>query len=74
MLNGQPSLVIVDVEGAEGQLLNPANIPDLANAHIIVEIHDYVDGRLGEIVSSRLKSTHVVEEVRTQSANVLGFL
>ena len=31
MLNGQPSLVIMDVEGAEGHLLNPGNIPGLAN-------------------------------------------
>ena len=56
MLNGQPSLIIIDIEGAESHLLKPQSIPTLANAHIIVEIHDYVDGRLGETVSSKLKS------------------
>ena len=73
MLNGQPSLVIVDVEGAEGQLLNPEAIPGLANAHIIVEIHDFIDDRLGEIVSSRLKSSHVVEEMRTRARTFWDF-
>ena len=41
------SLVIIDVEGAEGHLLEPGNIPGLVNAHIIVEIHDFVDERTG---------------------------
>ena len=71
--NGQTSLVIVDVEGAEGELLNPKTVPGLANAHIIVEIHDFIDERLGEIVSSRLKSSHIVEEVRTRARTFLDF-
>jgi len=73
MLNGQPSLIIIDIEGAEGHLLEPGNIPNLTSAHIIVEIHDHVDGRLGETVSSKLKSTHVVEEVRTQARTFWDF-
>ena len=73
MLNGQPSLIIIDIEGAEGDLLEPGNIPNLTSAHIIVEIHDFVDDRLGETVVSQLKSSHTIEEVRTQSAEILGF-
>lgn len=73
MLNGQPSLVIVDIEGEEGHLLEPGNIPGLANAHIIVEIHDFIDNRLGEIVFSRLKSSHVIEEVRTRARTFWDF-
>ena len=73
MLNGQPSLVIVDVEGAEGHLLDPEKIPSLTNAHVIVEIHDYIDDQVGEIVASRLKSSHVIEEVRTQRRTFWDF-
>jgi hypothetical protein len=73
MPNGQPSLVIIDIEGAEGQLLEPGNIPGLADAHIIVEIHDYLDRKLGETVASQLNSTHVVEEVRTQTRTFRDF-
>lgn len=73
MPNGQPSLVIIDIEGAESQLLEPGNIPSLTNAHIIVEIHDYLDDRLGETVLSQLKSSHIVEEVRTQTRTFRDF-
>jgi hypothetical protein len=63
----------MDVEGAEGHLLNPRNIPGLANAHMIVEIHDYLDYTLGGTISSRLQSTHVIEEVRTQRRTFWDF-
>ena len=71
--NGETSLVIVDVEGAEGQLLNPATVPGLANAHVIVEIHDFIDQEIGEALLSRLKSSHVVEEVRTRARTFWDF-
>jgi len=73
MFNGQPSLVIIDVEGAEDHLLEPASTPSLANAHVIVEIHDYVNDRLGETISSQLQSTHVIKEVRTQARTFRDF-
>jgi hypothetical protein len=71
--DGQHALVIVDVEGAEGHLLDPDNIPGLGNAHIIVEIHDFVDDRLGQTVASQLKSSHSIEEVRTQTRRFSDF-
>ena len=73
MPHSQPLLVIMDVEGAEGHLLKPGKIPSLANAHIIVEIHDYLNDGLGETVSSQLKSSHVIEEVRTQTRTFWDF-
>jgi hypothetical protein len=73
MVNGHPSLVIMDIEGEESHLLQLGNIPSLTSAHIIVEIHDYVDGRPGETVSSQLRSSHVVEEVRTQARTFWDF-
>jgi hypothetical protein len=71
--SGQPCLIIMDVEGAEGELLNPRNVPGLADSHIIVEIHDFIDERLGDLVLSQLQSTHVVEEVRTRKRVFLDF-
>ena len=70
---GQTSLVIIDVEGAEGHLLEPARLPSLANAYIIAEIHDFVDQRVGETVWSQLKSSHVIEEVRTRARTFWDF-
>jgi hypothetical protein len=71
-VNGE-SLIIVDVEGAESDLLDPGNIPGLANAYMIVEIHDFIDQQLGETVSSRLRSSHRIEEVRTQRRTFWDF-
>jgi hypothetical protein len=71
--NGEPTLVIMDVDGGEGNLLNPAGVPGLGNAHIIVEIHDFIDERLGEIISSQLKSTHVIDEVRNENRTLWDF-
>src|SRR5215471_14400729 len=38
LTGGKRTLIIMDVEGGEGQLLNPESIPGLTDAHIIVEI------------------------------------
>ena len=62
-----------DVEGTESDLLDPGNIPRLANAYMIVEIHDFIDQQLGETVSSRLRSSHRIEEVRTQRRTFWDF-
>jgi hypothetical protein len=71
--DGQHTLVIADAEGAEGHLLDPDNVPGLVDAHIIVEIHDFVDDRLGQTVVSQLKSSHTIEEVRTQRRRFSDF-
>ena len=73
VLTGQPSLVIMDVEGAEGYLLKPADIRGLGDAHIIVEIHDFIDSRLAKTVWSQLESSHVIEEVRTRTRTLRDF-
>ena len=73
LFNGQPSLMIIDTEGAEGELLGRANLPGLENAHVIVEIHDFVDNRLGELISLRLTSTHAIQEVRTRPRTFWDF-
>jgi hypothetical protein len=45
----------------------------LADAYIIVEIHDFVDERVGETVWSQLQSSHVIEEVRTERRTFWDF-
>ena len=71
--DSQHALVIADVEGAEGHLLDPGTVPGLVNAHILVEIHDFVNDRLGQTLMSQLKSSHTIEEVRTQRRRLSDF-
>ncbi len=59
-------LVIMDVEGAELDLLNPALSPALARMSVIVETHDlFRPGTLAEL-RGRFAPTHDIEEVHQQ--------
>jgi hypothetical protein len=57
------TLVFMDVEGAELELLNPAVVPGLSNCHIMVEIHDTVSPTLGDTIKQRFANTHKFTEI-----------
>jgi hypothetical protein len=59
------SLVVMDCEGAEFSLLNPARDPILEKTHILVEVHDD-HGSCDEIVE-RFSKTHSIQ-TRTSAA------
>ena len=63
---GQRTLVMVDAEGAELDVLRPDLAPALARFNVIVETHDvYRKGALAEIVR-RFAPTHEITVVRQQ--------
>jgi hypothetical protein len=63
---GRRALVMVDAEGAELEILQPALSPALAGLSVIVETHDvYRPGAMAEIVR-RFAPTHDIEVVRQQ--------
>lgn len=57
------SLVVVDCEGAEVTLLDTAPVPELCDAHILVECHDFVDRAITDTLERRLATTHRVERI-----------
>ena len=57
------TLVFMDVEGAELELLNPAAVPALSNCHIMVEIHDTVSPVLGDTIKNRFKDSHKFTQI-----------
>jgi hypothetical protein len=59
---GRPA-VVVDAEGAEGEILDPARAPGLARAVILVEVHDFISSALGDLLLRRFAATHRHEEV-----------
>lgn len=65
MAGPYPTLLIMDVEGAERTLLDTSQIPELHSAHIIVEVHDCFDPEVGEIVLGHLRETHSIKEIWT---------
>lgn len=57
------TLLIVDCEGAELDLLAPSEAPRLASATILVELHDFVDGRITPTILGRFSTTHAARLV-----------
>jgi precorrin-6B methylase 2 len=63
----QAALVVMDCEGAERELLDPAAVPWLTRSAIMVELHDFAAPGTTEILRDRFSATHQVEVV-TQAA------
>lgn len=63
-LTGTPglSVVVIDVEGAEVELLDPAKAPSLLQSIVFVELHDiHLPGCTGTI-RERFRETHDIQE------------
>jgi hypothetical protein len=54
-------LVVCDVDGVEIELLDPAVVPQLLKADLLVEVHDGIRPNVSGILTDRFRSTHVVE-------------
>ena len=71
--DGKKCLIIMDIEGAESDLLDNAIIPKLNNCHILVEIHECVVPGVGEIISNRFKNTHKITEIKERARTAKDF-
>jgi hypothetical protein len=60
------SLVVVDAEGAEMELLDLTAVPHLLRATILVEIHDFIDPKIGATLTQRFQATHRIESLASR--------
>lgn len=60
-LASRPSLVVCDCEGAEADVINTAQTPSLGLALLIIEVHDFVDERIGPALETALAPTHALD-------------
>ncbi|NUN93875.1 MAG: hypothetical protein HUU04_08855 [Verrucomicrobiae bacterium] len=67
------ALVIMDVEGAEIALLDPAEVPALSRATILVECHDEEGNPIAATLRTRFASTHEVEIIPSRTRSVADF-
>jgi hypothetical protein len=56
-------VVFCDVEGYETALLDPVAIPELINAWILAELHEFIVPGVGKLIRSRFDKTHFVTEI-----------
>jgi hypothetical protein len=75
-LAGPGSLVILDCEGCEVDLLDPARVPSLTASTILVELHDFIRPDASTTVLGRFEGTHRIEivdaVVRTDWPTLVG--
>jgi hypothetical protein len=60
---GPDALLIVDIEGAELDLLRPDKAPALCDATIVVELHDNRDPSISSVIQRRFASSHEIRLV-----------
>lgn len=56
-----PTLVLMDIEGAEIELLDPDKVPELLQADILVETHDAFVPQATDTLMARFCATHNIE-------------
>ncbi|HWA85395.1 MAG TPA: hypothetical protein VG710_04170 [Opitutus sp.] len=66
--SARPALLI-DVEGYEEVLADPASNPHLRRATMIIELHEHARP-MAEILRGRFSATHTIEEIWTQPLTV----
>jgi SAM-dependent methyltransferase len=68
------TLLLVDCEGAELQLLDPGQVPGIQACDVIVECHDFLDSSITPTLRERFAATHDVEIVSEGPRNPNQFL
>jgi len=61
LVGSRRPLVVIDVEGAEAELLDPVAVPALAHTTILVETHDLFRPGVSQLLRERFARTHRVE-------------
>jgi ribosomal protein L11 methylase PrmA len=56
-------LIVMDCEGAEGELIDPVLVAGLASCDLIVETHDFVAPGITDSLKERLRDTHDIEQI-----------
>jgi hypothetical protein len=57
------TLILCDIEGAEDDLLNPANVPALCQCDMLVEQHEVFRPGISERLRMRFTTTHTIEMI-----------
>lgn len=65
LINGR-TLLFVDCDGPEYDLLDPQKAPALRRADIIVECHDFLDPRITPTLLERFKESHSIERLASR--------
>ncbi|HEU0117087.1 MAG TPA: hypothetical protein VFR09_00515 [Alphaproteobacteria bacterium] len=57
------TLVLMDIEGGEKDLLDPVKYPALKKLHVILEMHDVFDKEISQLMTERFSASHDIQIV-----------
>jgi hypothetical protein len=66
LCGGGEACVLIDAEGAEREILDPAIVPSLARATLLVELHDFIVPGIRALMETRFAPTHRIEAMPAQ--------
>ncbi|CAN5678907.1 hypothetical protein BH11PSE6_BH11PSE6_20400 [soil metagenome] len=73
-LDGQKgAVVIMDVEGYEDVLLDPAKVPALASTTFLVELHEFAVAGIADTIAKRFAPTHDLELIWAEGRSRADF-
>jgi hypothetical protein len=67
------SLVICDCEGYESVLLDPALVPQLVHAHMLVELHERRQPGVTDLLKARFERSHQIEQIWVEPRSATDF-
>jgi hypothetical protein len=72
-VEGSEPFVLCDCEGCEVDVLDPAAVPSLRSATLIVELHDHLQPGTTEIVLGRFADSHDATLISSRPRNPAGY-
>ena len=54
-------------------MLDPGSVPALRNAHILVELHEFILKGISETICGRFESTHRIEHIWERPRTIADF-
>jgi hypothetical protein len=66
----EKTLIIVDVEGYEIDLLDVDQIPELMHCSILAELHDQFNPRISGMLRQRFEGTHHIQQIVTRDREI----
>jgi predicted O-methyltransferase YrrM len=67
--NSTSTLIVMDCEGAEIDLLDPLKVPGLARCDIVVEAHDFIVPEATKILEDRFRASHAIDRITQGGRN-----
>lgn len=63
------TLLVIDCEGAEYELLDPKSAPALRRCDMIIEVHDMINPRISAALQERFSQSHAIERIPSRQRN-----